>query len=387
MKVTFNTGELQNRLSQLSGVVAKKATLEVFKYVRLFTQAAQEGGPLAVKLFGMDIDATLTVTLTKATAEGPVNVLLPFGTLNQIVSVLAAETTTIDVQPTGATLSAGRLRNAALETYPLESLPDTPERPSVAKAAIGLPGFQAQIENVKFAVPDTSGKFTVNVAKLESTADALRLIATDGFRLVICSVPQSAGEFSLILPKTALEKIGRLQGGTQGTLTIAEVEAAFWFFTETEELTVNRTAGEFPPYERIVPREGSATSTIILASTKELISLIHQTIPLADLEKPVLLFAAQPGAPGTLAVEAASRKQATAQAGELRLVAQADMDAQANAPADFSLDAKQLLPFLERVQDNPLVINFTNNTSVVEFNGANGQVKYLQVPTNPATRS
>jgi 5,10-methenyltetrahydromethanopterin hydrogenase len=92
---------------------------------------------------------------------------------------------------------------------------------------------------------------------------------------------------------------------------------------------------------------------------------------------------------GVLAAEAATRKQATASPDTaMRFVGQADMDVKVTGgDVDFSLDVNMLLPFLEKVQDTPVVIKVKNNTSIVDFHGANEQVRFLQMPTNPTTRS
>lgn len=389
MKVTFNTQELQRRLAQLGGVVAKKATLDVFKHVLV---EAQMGTPVTVK--AMDIDATLTVTLNKATADGTVKVLLPYAKLNEIVAnVTAAETViTVNAAADRATISAGRgVVEGVLETHPLENLTSDLERPAASKAIIGLPGFKEQIASIIYVISEgKDAKFAPSVAKLESTSDtpekkgALKLIATDGFRLVVSTVEQSAGDFNLTLPKPALEKISHLEGGPTGNLTIADVDAGFWFYTDTEVLTVNRTAGEFPPYERIIALAGTE-SVITIPSTAEFISLIRQNKPSADNEKPVLTFTAKDG---VLIAEAATTKQATARPEEkMRFASYGNMDAASTAPCDFSLDVVMLLPFLEQVSETPLTINWKTSIGIVDFHGGNGKVRFLQMPTNPNTRN
>lgn len=384
MKVTFKTEELQGRLAQLGGVVASKATVPVFGYVRLFTDGA------VVKATAMDIEATLTVVFANATADGPVDVLLPFKTLNGVISAVTAPETTIEVQgETKATIRAARLRAAELEPFPLSNLPSYPDAPQALIAQVGLPGFQDQIKSIEFAVPEGNNKFSVPVARLESKLDAegapgnLKFIATDGFRLAISTVPQSIGDFALTLPKTALKHVSKLVGGESKVLKIAEVEACFWFYTDTETLTVNRTAGEFPPYERILPN--GITTTIEVPSTKLLLQAIQQVTPLADDEKPVIIFAVSEG---ILSLEAATKKQAQAQVGELRLVGQSDIDVVVTGPAiDFSLDVKMLRPFIEAVQETPLTIRVKTRENIIDFVGANGQTRFLQMPTNPTTRS
>lgn len=378
MKVKFNTEELKKVLSKLAAVVAKKAAVPVYGYVRLF--AVQAAGSLgySVAITGVDIDATLTVAFTKAEPEGPVDVLLPFTKLMDILSGITAPDVTIDTDgETKARIKAARF-TGEMKPRPLTEWPQILERPEAAKAVVGLAGFKDQIAKIVFAVPANDGKYTVTVAKLESTAAELKFIATDGFGLAISTSPANYGAFEMTLPKPALELVSKLEGSQ---LTIAEAEGGFYFDTELETLTVSRSHGTFPDYKAIVP----AKFTTKISLDKETFSLaLKRTKALADAEKPVIVFAVEENGK-ELSLKAASL-ETIAEGTAFRQMADDTIDATVEGPAaDFSLNVAMTLPFLDKAT-GPIVIQVTKNTEIVDFHGNADAYRWLQMPTQPATR-
>jgi DNA polymerase-3 subunit beta len=385
MKVKFNTEELKKRLSQLGSVVAKKATVPVFSFVRLYAvQAVQEisGPKFQVGMIGGDIDAALTVVFTKAEADDTIDVLLPFAKLVEIVgNVTSAETVIEAADQTKATIKAGKFRGE-LKTHPLENWPSPLERPDAAIATIGLPGFKEQIENIDFAVPANDGKFVVSVARVESTAETLAVIGTDGFRLAISKAPSNVGEFNLTIPKPALELIKKLEGGQ---LTISEAEAGFYFETELETLTVSRSHGEFPNYKGILPKKFAVEITV---KKNELLAALKRVKSMADAETPSIVFGTTDGA---LTLSADSTDESGPEGGVFRNTASDEVAATiAGGNVEFSLNVKLLLPFVETAfgnNDGDIVIQATDGTTVVDFHANAGQYRFLQMPTQPKVKA
>src|ERR1700722_3082196 len=137
MKVKFNTEELKKVLGKLAAVVSKKAATPVFGYVRLF--AMQSPGTLGytVGITGVDIDATLTASFVKAEAEGPVDVLLPFTRLIEIINHTSAAETIIETDgETKARLKSGKF-TGEIKPRPLGEWPQALERPETSKATLG----------------------------------------------------------------------------------------------------------------------------------------------------------------------------------------------------------------------------------------------------------
>ena len=378
MKIKFSTEELKKRLAQIGNVVAKKASVPVFGFVRLYSVAAEDKS-LSVGLVGMDIDSSLTVTLTKALADAEIDVLLPYAKLLEIVNNVSAADCFIETpDETKATFKAGKYK-AELKTHPLGNWPVLLERPESAIATVGLPGLKEQISQVDFAVPANDGKHVVSVARVESTPETLRLVATDGFRLAISSATCNAGEFTLTLPKPALELIKKLDGGAQ--LTISEADGGFYFETELESLTVSRAGGEFPKYDRVIPK---SHKTEIAVDKSALLEAVRRVRPLADQEKPIIVFSvAENGT--TLDISAASVESGS-DGSVFRNMAQDDIDVKVTGPAAaFNLDANLLQPFLDKVT-GPLVVRFLEVGKPVDFVAAEGNYRYLIMPYGGAAK-
>ena len=369
MKVKFVTDELKKRLSQLGSVVAKKAAQPVYSFVRLY--ALESEGKYTVGMQGVDIDATLAVQFTGAEADGAVDILLPYAKLVDILGGVSAKESTIEAaDETKATFKSGKYR-AELKAHPLENWPAPIERPESSVATVALPGFKAQIANVEFAVPPSDGKHVVAVVKVESTAEKLRLVATDGFRLAISDVPGNAGEFNLILPKPALELLKKLEGGQ---LTISEAEAGFYFDTELETLTVSRSYGEFPNYSVVIPK---SSKTVITVEKGALAESVKRTKPLADPERPKIRFGVEEN--GASLVLEAIYDEAGTDGGTFRNMASDDIDAKVTGPAvGFALDANLLQPFIDQAT-GPIEIRVNTAQGVIDFGAANGE-RPLQMP-------
>lgn len=377
-KITFKVEELKKRLAQLGAVVSKKAATPVFGYVRLY--AVPNGNTFSVGVTGADIDAKLNLW-TGATADGPVDVLLPFAKLTEIAGNLGGdEASIISTDSSKARLTNLRYK-AELQTHPLEKWGDVgeAEKPEAPVAELGLPGLKDQIAHVDYVVPAASGKFVVSVALLFSDGKTVQAIGTDGFRLAVSSVAQEKPEFKLLLPKTALELINKLEGGT--VLRIYESEAGFFFETDTELLTVTRTNGEFPPYERIIPTTFTSQFNV---ATAEFVGAVRRTKPLADPEKPIITFSAE--AAGAVLSVAATHMEASAEGAAFRNMGNDEVDIKnaSGVAVGFSLDAKYLLDFLEKVSGD-ITVNVKSATEIVDFQAGNGAYRYLVMPaTTPA---
>jgi DNA polymerase III subunit beta len=366
-KVTFDVPELQKRLGQLAAIVARKAQEPVYRNVRLFTEGD------FVKLTAIDIDSTLTVKLPGAKADGPINFLLEYERLNSIVQAFKAKEAILTYEnEQSAKLSSGRAK-LVLGGTPTAQFIELPvvaaiaDRPELGGFVLGLPGMKEQIEQVMFAVPPPDGKFVVPSALLESTADSVRLITTDGVRLVIASVPANLGEFSCTIPKPALELVQKLDGGS--SITIVDTEGAFFFSTELELLTYSKTHSEFPPYSRVIPAPGTFPTAITINESEAITAALAVLRPVCDKEKPGVKFSVDEN--GKVLSLQAVHAEATANADVFTNMGTDELDASVVGTANtMKLDIKLLAPFLERATF-PITIFVKSGSSIVDIH-ANG---------------
>lgn len=378
MQVLFNSiEELQKRVAQLGIVVARKANEKVYTHVRVYA----DGG--AVKITGVDIDSSLTVTIPSAKADGPFDLVLPYDKLSGIIANLAAKDATLSYDDQSkatlkASLKTGKSYKVVLAGFPVDKFTQLPvvqaiaDKPAIGGYEIGLPGLKAQIEQVDFAIPAADGKFVSTLARLESTTDNLRLVATDGVKLVLADAPANLGEFAVNLPKATLGMVAKLDGGT--TVTFTEGEGVFYFVTEVETLTYSRTHGEFPDYTRVVPDALAEVPTKIFikdSATKDaLLSALSRDVFSADKDKPGIRFTVSEN--GTVLLLEAVHEEATGTDNStFRNEAADEVDIVVEGKAaNVKLDAKLLRPFIERAQ-TPITMKVKSDLSIVDFH-ANG---------------
>jgi DNA polymerase-3 subunit beta len=367
MKVTFDVPELQKRLSALAAVVGRKAQEPVYRNVRIFTD---EG---FVKLTAIDIDNTLTVKLPGAKADGPINFLTEYDKFSKIVQPFTLKEAAISYENEQvATLTSGK-KKYTLKGNPTAQFMELPvvvaiaDRPAIGGFTLGLPGLKEQIEQVLFAVPPPDGKFVVPSALLESTADTLRLVTTDGVRLVIASIPANLGEFSFTVPKPALELVQKLDGGS--SVTIVETEGVFFFSTELEVLTYSKTHSEFPAYGRVIPAPGSYPTAITLNEKDPIVRALASMNPVCDDEKPAVRFSVDEN--GKVLTLQAVHAESTTKEDVFTNTGFDELDANTvGAASVMKLDIKMLAPFLERATF-PITIMAKSESSIVDIH-ANG---------------
>ena len=103
-------------------------------------------------------------------------------------------------------------------------------------------------------------RYYLNGMLLELKSGRLRMVATDGHRLALCTAPEpvSAGDASVIIPRKGVLELSRLLEGEESiSLVIGSnhVRASNPQFTFTSKLV----DGKFPEYERVLPKSPDKT--------------------------------------------------------------------------------------------------------------------------------
>lgn len=359
MKFKSTVKELEAKLQHVAAIVDAKATIPVYQHVRLLVQGGK------TTLTGRAPYATLEVQVTN---DGPEDgaMLLPAKKLQQILPNLPDASVTLELINDKITLRSGKYRGE-LVTLPADNFEGTPEVPEFDKKTLGLPGLKDLIASTIFAVPSDGDKYTVKVGLLESTGQEVRIVGTNGLHLVLSSYTGAAGEFKLIWPRTAMELVQDLNGDT---VTISETESAFVFQTATETLFVNKVSGEFPPYERLLPKEHK---TEISVPKAVFLSAIARVQPFADEEVPAIVFSVSKDGT-TLALKA--RSNATGFADDTIEVVTT------GAGQEIILNAKLLTDFVEKSSgETALLIRINDDRQPVDFiSGNNYRMLVMPIP-------
>src|SRR5271166_2438614 len=388
MKVKFSIAELQQRLTQLGMVIGKKSQEVLNRSLHIYTKDG------AVYLQGVDVDTTMTLKLVKSIIQEEGSVLTEYAKFVPIIMPRRGDFffETVDDGQAVITNEVGKSR-ALVATSPaapftaLNVIQGLAGKSSAELNGIhkfGLPGLKEQIEQVEFAIPTAGGKFTVPSILIEATAAELKLVATDGVCMAISAKPADLGaEFKFTMPKPTLDIIKKLDGGT--TVLISESENSFFIETDVELVTYNKTHAEFPPYERIIPKPGTHKTTIVIDDKGNFEEMLATLTPLcSDKEYPRISYNVSADGSEVLCVATREEKLATGNSyfdtGEHMLSAKST----GSLPSAISLDAKVILPFIQRATF-PVTIHITASTGVVDMHVAGGSqekptYRYLQMP-------
>jgi DNA polymerase-3 subunit beta len=271
MKLTVNRKAFVKHLETAGRAVEKKATIPILQHVLLDAHAHVN----TLTITGTDLELGIVTTMDTPVSEGGA-VTVPIAQLLKACKGL--ETETLGIEWTGEKLAliAGRAR-AEFPTMSRDSFPELPTMPD-ARASIDATVFAEAIARTQYAISPEESRFTLNGSLLEWNGH-FRMVATDGHRLSIVDRPETASpnDFRAIVPKCFTAEVARLCNS--GTLEYSQDDNHVYATLGDTLVIARRLTGNFPPYERVLPRDFSSTG---ICDSEELAGLIKRALPFAD---------------------------------------------------------------------------------------------------------
>jgi DNA polymerase-3 subunit beta len=259
MEFIVSKADLVRELGLSQGVVEKKATLPVLSNVLL--EAADD----TVSISATDLELSIRCqAAAQVIAKG--GGTLPAKKLLDYVRLLPEAEIRLKFSDTNwATLTCGRsktrIAGMAHDTYP--QMPPMPE--PIAELPAGL--LSAMISRTVFAIAAEESRFTLNGALLALRPETLTMVATDGHRLALVEYPSPeglAGEHRALVPRKAMMELARLatDAGEDARVEFAMDENHLFFRIGPRLLASRKLSGNFPDYERVLPRSHAHTVTL-----------------------------------------------------------------------------------------------------------------------------
>jgi DNA polymerase III subunit beta len=164
-----------------------------------------------------------------------------------------------------------------------ESFPELPEMPDVM-AELPLSIVSQMIASTIFAISAEESRFTLNGALLLLKEDGLVMVATDGHRLALVEkqlpLPGLPGVFRALLPKKAMSEIQKLASDDPSkNIEFSGNDNHLFFRIDKRLLLSRKLSGNFPDYERVLPKEHPYKLVI---GRDELKSAIERVAQFAD---------------------------------------------------------------------------------------------------------
>jgi len=249
MELVVRKNDLLRELQLFQGIVERKNTIPILANV-LMEAAAGE-----VRMLATDLEVGLR-TRCEASVSRPGSLTLPAKKFFEIVRALPDTDVRIEQQNSTVTVAADRF-DSKMQTLPREDFPTVPEAGGTATATLPGKVFREMVARTQFAITSEDTRYFLNGAQLVLTPASMTLVATDGHRLALVTVPreaEGAEELKVILPKKTLMELSRLLGEADEAIRYEQGENHLFFHVGDRLLISRKIDGQFPAYERVIPK-------------------------------------------------------------------------------------------------------------------------------------
>ena len=255
MKVTCDREKLREGLAVANLVVPSKSPKPMLENVCLVATSD------ALELIATDHEVSLRYRIEDVKVDEPGPAVVPARVALDFVRDLSSESITLDTSNDNCTLTGGT------DTCELVTL-DPDEFPVVARfdaeKTLSMQGgtFAKLVQQTSFAAAREPGRYAMHGVMTEIENDVLRMVATDGRRLALSSVPvdgSGSGDGSAIVPTKGMQLFCRVIQDPLDQIQLTIGEDQIGLRTQNAEMFARLIDGEFPRYSAVLPAETKNT--------------------------------------------------------------------------------------------------------------------------------
>jgi DNA polymerase-3 subunit beta len=276
MKFSISRDALFKPLNLVAGVVERRQTLPILSNVLL----ALDGDRLSLTGTDLEVELVGRVQLAQAGESGEVTV-----PARKLVDICKSLPEGSDIQfayqDNKVTVRSGRSR-FTLSTLPAREYPNVEDSMGTHQFKIKQGQLRRLIDRTAFAMAQQDVRYYLNGMLWELSGRQLRVVATDGHRLALCTLPDkldAAGDTQVILPRKGVLELARLLLDEDAEVAVVigsnHVRATTHDFTFTSKLV----DGKFPDYQRVLPR---SPDKVVVGSRLELRQAFTRTAILSN---------------------------------------------------------------------------------------------------------
>src|SRR5205823_427612 len=246
MELVVRKTDLLRELQLFQGIVERKNTIPILANVLMDAKGDQ------VSLLATDLEVGLR-SKCAATVGKSGSITLPAKKFYEIVKSLPETDIRIAEDKGGVKIAADRF-DSRMQTLPREDFPTLPETGTATTAMLPRSAVKEMVAKTQFAITGEDTRFFLNGALFVLRADEMSLVATDGHRLALVTVPRDgkaqkdAEESKAILPEKTLGELGRLLSEGDGDINYERGENHLFFDVAGRLLISRMIDGQFPAY-------------------------------------------------------------------------------------------------------------------------------------------
>jgi DNA polymerase-3 subunit beta len=279
MKFSISRDNLVKSLNLVAGVVERRQTLPILANVLM----ALDGDRLSLTGTDLEVELVGRVKLDAAGDSGEVTV--PARKLADICKSLPeGSKINFSVKENKVTVKSGRSR-FTLATLPAREFPNLEDSIGTHQFTLKQGQLRRLIDRTGFAMAQQDVRYYLNGMLWElDSKQQLRVVATDGHRLAMCTLPEKVkvkgeGEAQVILPRKGVLELARLLMDDEADIAIVIGSNHIRAVTEEFTFTSKLVDGKFPDYQRVLPR---SPDKILTGSRQELRQAFTRTAILSN---------------------------------------------------------------------------------------------------------
>jgi len=345
MIITILKSEIVNALGATQGIVERKNVMPILANVLIEADVKTN----LLKISATDLEVAVHV-FAQAKVEKGGSITLNAHNLYDILKEAPAE----EIQLTVSENNRAHISSLNSE-YKLAGLPatDFPTLPAIEEkfSRINSDDLLHMLDKVYFAISTDETRYHLNGILLERNDKNLLVVATDGHRLSMTERDISAEKIKVkraIVPRKGVQEFKRLMAAEK-SIEIYVAERHLFVRTEKQTLYIRLIDGNFPDYQRVVPKDNTIKIDIVkedLAGALKRVSLLA-----SDNTKGVLFYFNH----GALTLSTSSPER-----GEAR----ENIDiGYVGGPLNIGFNAKYVLDVLGAVPDKTATFHFKDELS------------------------
>jgi DNA polymerase-3 subunit beta len=252
MELVVRKNDLLRELQLFQGIVERKNTIPILANVLMEAKGDQ------VSFLATDLEVGLR-SHCAATVTKSGSLTLPAKKFYEIVKSLPETDIRIAEDKGGVKVAADRF-DSRMQTLPREDFPTLPESSGAPSATLKRSSLKEMVAKTQFAITGEDTRYFLNGALFVLRPEVMTLVATDGHRLALVSVPRDgkvgkdADEVKAILPKKTLGELSRLLVEGDDDVRYERGENHLFFDVGGRLLISRMIDGQFPAFERVIPK-------------------------------------------------------------------------------------------------------------------------------------
>jgi DNA polymerase III subunit beta len=260
MEFTVSRADLVRELNLSQGVVEKKTTIPILS--NILVEADRD----KIVLTATDLELGIRVSCPARVKKAGAGTIPARRLLDYIRLLPEGDVVVKTLDNHWASIVSGRSRTR-IAGMSRESFPELPVMPPVlAEMPIGVLG--TMISKTIFSISTEESRFTLNGALMVLKKGGIVMVATDGHRLAMVEsseeLPGVTGAYRALLPRKAMMELQKLAGDSDPAAVVRfSGDENHLFFELGERLLLSRKlTGNFPDYERVLPKDQPHSVTI-----------------------------------------------------------------------------------------------------------------------------